>query len=86
MGHCYAEPLVMISRPGFPSLCYGKVDEGLVERLVKDYLLDDDPCYEYALAAVDPNDIFPTFNDFPPGDYRTQIILKQCGFIAPPMI
>ncbi|MFY9115208.1 MAG: NADH-ubiquinone oxidoreductase-F iron-sulfur binding region domain-containing protein [Dethiobacteria bacterium] len=83
MGHCYAEPLVMISRPGFPSLCYGKVDEGLVERLVKDYLLDDDPCYEYALAAVDPNDIFPTFNDFPRGIIEHKIILKQCGFIAP---
>ncbi|NLI70747.1 MAG: NADH-quinone oxidoreductase subunit F [Firmicutes bacterium] len=83
IGHCYAEPLVMISRPGFPSLCYGNVDEGLVERLVKDYLLDDDPCYEYALAAVDPNDIFPTFDDFPRGVIEHKIILEQCGFIAP---
>lgn len=22
MGHCYAEPLVVISKPGFPAICY----------------------------------------------------------------
>lgn len=83
MGHCYAEPMIIISKPGFPSLCYGYVDEGLADRLIKDYLIEDDPCFEFALAALEPNDDFPTFNDFPRGVYEKKIILEQCGLIDP---
>lgn len=83
MGHCYAEPLAVISKPGFPPLCYGQLDEGLVKRLVDDFLINDDPCFEYALVALEPNDIFPTFSDFPRGVYEEKMILEQCGFIDP---
>ncbi|MEW5920028.1 MAG: NADH-ubiquinone oxidoreductase-F iron-sulfur binding region domain-containing protein [Bacillota bacterium] len=83
MGHCYAEPLAVIAKPGFPALCYGKVDEGLVKRLVDDFLVHDDPCYEFAMVALEANDIFPTFADFPRGVYEEKIILEQCGFIDP---
>ena len=83
MGHCYAEPMVIISKPGFPSLCYGHMDEGLAKLLVEDFLKNDDPCYEYALVALEPNDIFPTFTDFPRDAYEKKIILEHCGFIDP---
>ena len=83
MGHCYAEPLAVIAKPGFAPFCYGKVDEGLVNRLVEDFLAGDDPCYEYALVALEVNDVFPTFSDFPRGVYEEKIILGQCGFIDP---
>ena len=83
MGHCYAEPIVVVSKPGFPSLCYGSVDEGLAHRLVEDYLVNDDPCFEYALVALEPNDYFPVFTDFPRGVYENKIILEHCGFIDP---
>lgn len=83
MGHCYAEPLAIISKPGFPSLCYGHLDEDLVKRLVEDFLVNDDPCYEFAMVAVEPNDFFPTFTDFPRGAYEQKIILEHCGFIDP---
>ncbi len=83
MGHCYAEPLAVIAKPGFPAICYGKVDEGLVKRLVDDFLLHDDPCYEFALVALETNDFFPTFSDFPRGVYEEKIILEDCGFIDP---
>lgn len=83
MGHCYAEPLVIIDKPGFPALCYGRVDEGLVKRLVNDFLLNDDPCYEFAMAALERNDFFPTFTDFPRGIYEHKLILEQSGFIDP---
>ena len=58
MGYCYAEPLAVISKPGFPSICYGYVDEGLANRLVEDFLMGEDPCYEYALVALEPTIIF----------------------------
>lgn len=83
MGHCYAEPLAVIYKPGFPPLCYGSVDEGKARRLVIDYLVNDDPCYEFAMAALDPNDLFPTFADYPRGIYEQKIILADCGLIDP---
>ena len=83
MGYCYAEPLAVISKPGFPSICYGYVDEGLANRLVEDFLMGEDPCYEYALVALEANDYFPTFSDFPRGVYEEKIILEHCGFIDP---
>ncbi len=86
MGHCYAEPLVIIAKPGHPRLCYGYLDEGLTRRLVQDFLEGDDPCYEFALVALDPNDFFPTFTDFPRGVYEKKIILEDCGFIDPESI
>ena len=83
LGHCYAEPLVMISKPGYTPLCYGNVDVELAGRLVEDFLVHDDPCYEFALAALEPNEEFPTFDDFPRGVYEEKMILKNCGFIDP---
>ncbi len=81
MGHCYAEPLAVIAKPGFPPICYGRLDDGLVHRLVEDFLAGDDPCYEYAMAALEPNDVFPTFAEFPRGIYEQKLILGHCGFV-----
>ena len=83
MGYCYAEPLVVIAKPGFPALCYGPVDEGTARRLVADFLVNDDPCYDFAIAALEPNDEFPTFEDFPRGVIEKKIILADCGLIDP---
>ncbi len=83
MGYCYAEPLVVIAKPGFPALCYGPVDEGTAKRLVADFLMNDDPCYDFAIAALEPNDEFPTFEDFPRGVIEKKIILADCGLINP---
>lgn len=83
MGHCYAEPMVIVHKPGFPRLCYGNVDEGIAARLVTDYLLNDDPCFEFAMAALEPNDLFPTFEDYPRGVYEQKIVLADCGLINP---
>ncbi len=81
IGHCYAEPLAVIAKPGFPALCYGYLDEDLVHRLVEDFLAGDDPSYEYALAALERNDVFPPFEDFPRGVYEEKLILENCGKI-----
>lgn len=83
MGYCYAEPLVVIAKPGYPAICYGPVDEGMAQRLVSDFLINGDPCYEFALAALEPNDEFPTLADFPRGIYEQRIILADCGLIDP---
>ncbi|MFO7952573.1 MAG: NADH-quinone oxidoreductase subunit NuoF [Bacillota bacterium] len=81
IGHCYAEPLAIIEKPGFPAVCYGYLDEGLVNRLVEDFIDGDDPSYEFALAALDRNDVFPTFEDFPRGIHEEKLILENSGLI-----
>lgn len=83
IGHCYAEPLVTINKPGFPPLCYGWVDDQKARRLFTDFLLNDDPCFDLAMAALEPNDFFPTFTDYPRGFYEHRIILALCGLIDP---
>jgi NADH-quinone oxidoreductase subunit F len=83
MGHCYAEPLVIISKPGFPPICYGYVNPVIAERLVKEYIIGDNTCPEFVLAALEPNDLLPSFGDFPRSQYERKIILKNCGHIDP---
>ena len=83
MGHCYAEPLVIISKPGYPAICYGRVNPVIAERLVKEYILGNDPLLEFVLGALEENDLVPSFADFPRAGYEKKIILKNCGHIDP---
>ncbi len=86
MGHCYAEPLVIISKPGFPAVCYAHVTPVLAERLVRDFIGGDDPCLESVLGALEPNELVPALADFPRAQYEKKIILQNCGFINPESI
>ena len=60
------------------ALCYGYLDEDLVEQVEDSAQYD--PCYEFALVALETNDVFPTFSDFPAGNEQ-KIVLEHCGFI-----
>jgi len=83
MGHCYAEPLVIIAKPGYPPVVYGYVTTGMARRLVKDYVLGDDPCLEFVLGALEENDLIPPIFDHPRFKYERHILLKNCGRIDP---
>lgn len=83
MGHCYAEPLVIISKPGYPPICYGYVNPVIAERLIKEFILGNNPCPEFVIGALEENDLVPSFADFPRAKYEKKIILKNCGHIDP---
>jgi NADH-quinone oxidoreductase subunit F len=83
MGHCYAEPIVTIIKPGYPPICYGQVNEVIARRLVREFILGDDPCLEFVLGALEKNDLVPSFADFPRAEFEQKLILKNCGFIDP---
>jgi NADH-quinone oxidoreductase subunit F len=83
MGHCYAEPLVILRKPGFPSICYGHVSPVLVENLIDHFILNDDPCLEFVLGALEENELIPSFSDFPRSKYESRILLRNCGQINP---
>jgi len=86
MGHCYAEPLVIISKPGYPPICYAHVNPVIAEKLVRDFLLGEDLCLEFVLGALEENDLVPSFQDFPRAGYEQKIILKNCGHIDPEQV
>jgi len=83
MGHCYAEPIVVVSKPGYPAICYAHVNPVIAERLIKEFILGDDPCFEFVLGALEANDLVPSLADFPRANYEKKIILKNCGQINP---
>ena len=86
MGHCYSEPNVTITKPGYPPICYAHVNPVIAERLIKDFILGDDPCLEFVLAAMEENDLVPSFSDFPRAQYEKKVVLKNCGQIDPEQI
>ena len=83
MGHCYAEPIVIISKPGYPPICYGYVNPVIAERLVNEFILGENPCPEFVIGALEANDMLPSFQDFPRAKYEQKILLKNCGHIDP---
>jgi NADH-quinone oxidoreductase subunit F len=83
MGHCYAEPLVTIVKPGYPPICYGYVTPGIAQRLIGDFILGDDPCFEFVLGALEENELIPSIFDLPRFEYERKVLLRNCGFIDP---
>ena len=83
LGHCYAEPLVVVHKPGYPGICYGYVNPVIAERLVREFIAGDNPCLEFVLGAMEENDLIPSFADFPRARYEKRIVLRNCGHIDP---
>ena len=85
LGHCYAEPLVIIDHPtsGFPAICYYQINEGRARTLVKSYLEQGDPVLKYVLGAMEANDLIPAVMDFPRFKLEQRLVMEQCGLIDP---
>lgn len=85
LGHCYAEPLVIIDHPesGFPPLCYHQISEGKARVLVSSYLEEGDPVLEYILGAMEPSEMLPSVMDFPRFKLEKRVVMAHCGLIDP---
>ncbi|MBN1847540.1 MAG: SLBB domain-containing protein [Deltaproteobacteria bacterium] len=85
IGHCYAEPIVIIDHPasGFPPIFYHQVTPGKARMLVKSFLLDHDPLFEHLLGAMRENEMIPQVLDFPRFQFEKRIVMEQSGFIDP---
>ena len=53
VGYGNYEPLVIISKPDYPRICYNNVTPDVVPRLVEGYLQEDDLCMELALGTLE---------------------------------
>ncbi|MCX5999571.1 MAG: NADH-quinone oxidoreductase subunit NuoF [Chloroflexi bacterium] len=84
MGLCYAEPLVVIIKPGELNICYGNVKPDMVPRLVEGYVLGDDPCLEMALGTFEVGaGGYPVVPELPRFETETRVIMRHCGYIDP---
>jgi NADH-quinone oxidoreductase subunit F len=86
MGLCFAEPLVIISKPesGLPPICYKNVTDQEVKRLVEGFILGDDPCLDFALGTVDlTEEGVPYIPEMLRFETEKRLILNNCGYIDP---
>jgi NADH-quinone oxidoreductase subunit F len=83
LGHCYGEPLVIISNPGFPPILYHNMTPGKAQLLVKAFLEQGDPVFEYVLGALEENDIVPSVMEFPRFNMEKRLIMAENGLIDP---
>ncbi|MBI4775645.1 MAG: SLBB domain-containing protein [Deltaproteobacteria bacterium] len=83
LGHCYAEPLVVVHTPEYPPLCYYNVSAGRARVLVKAFLEEGDPLQEFLYGAKEINDLFPTVDDFPRFSLEKKVVMEKCGQIDP---
>jgi NADH-quinone oxidoreductase subunit F len=83
IGHCYAEPVVIVENPGFPPILYYKVTPGKAGMIVKSYLEEGDPLFEHLLGAMVENDLIPPVTDFPRFKHEKRIVTEKCGLVDP---
>jgi len=85
LGHCYAEPLVIIDHPtaGFPPICYYQINADRARILVRSYLEGGDPVLKYVLGAMEENDLIPAVMDFPRFNLEQRLVMEHCGHIDP---
>jgi NADH-quinone oxidoreductase subunit F len=83
IGHCYAEPVVIVENPGFPPILYYKVTPGKARMIVKSYLEEGDPLFEHILGAMEENELIPSVTDFPRFSQEKRVVTEKCGLIDP---
>ena len=88
IGHCYAEPVVIIDHPdsGFPPIFYPEVTAGKAQMLVKLFLGEGDPRFEHILGATMENDLIPSVMEFTRFNQEIRIVMEKCGHINPEYI
>jgi NADH-quinone oxidoreductase subunit F len=85
IGLCSAEPLVCISKPGKPGICYGNITPKRGLELIENYLVKDDCCADYALGVLEGEGLDGIVPLFETSFFRDQVrrTLGRCGMIDP---
>jgi NADH-quinone oxidoreductase subunit F len=83
LGHCYAEPVVIVENPGFPPIFYYNVTAGKAGMIVRGFLRDGDPLFEHLLGATEENDMIPSVKDFPRFSHENRMVTEKSGMIDP---
>lgn len=82
-GLCGDEVLVSIAKPGYPRITYRQMTPLSVRELIVDFLKGDDPRSDLALAAEEPLEGIPSWEDLPFWAEQERWVLAHCGQIDP---
>ena len=83
LGHCYAEPLVLVKMPGGAPYLYGNVTPVKASLILKRYVRDGDPYLDFVMGSLEPDEAMPLVYDLPRFFFEKRIILDLCGLIDP---
>ncbi len=83
MGHCYAEPMVLVVSPGWDPLVYHRVGPGLGRAIVRQHLVAGEPILEHLLGVLGPSELLPSLDDMPRFGGETRRLLARGGVIDP---
>ncbi len=84
LGICFAEPLVYILKEGNPTICYKNLKPEDVHRIVYNYLIEDDPCFDLVLGTFEVKEgNIPTIPELERFENMERIILRFSGYIDP---
>ena len=85
IGHCYAEPYVIIDHPlsGFPPVFYTDVNPGKAKMLTKLFLAEGDPRFEHVLGATEENEMIPWVMEYSRFNQEKRVVMEKCGRIDP---
>ena len=84
LGHCYAEPMAVIRRPGHPALYYHHLNPIIARNLVDRFIAtEEDPQYEFMLGALETSELYPALSDLPRFGREERRLLSRCGLIDP---
>lgn len=88
IGLCYAEPIVIITKPDRPGICYSNITAEKTIELIEGYIGNDDPLASYALGTIGDGAIkgIPDLFSTPVLKPQVRRILRNCGFIDPAKI
>jgi len=88
LGHCYAEPIVVIHCPytDFPPILYYNVTPGKARMLTRSFIKDGDPLFEHMLGVMEPDEFLPSVKDFPRFSQETRVVMEKSGLIDPASI
>jgi len=82
MGHCYAEPLVIVEKPHAPIRIYQKVTPGIARMIVKYDLGGHSPIYDHILDIQQQRRLTPVLWKSAQAEHH-RLVLTLCGRIDP---
>jgi NADH-quinone oxidoreductase subunit F len=84
LGICFAEPLAYIMKQGNPTICYKNLTPEDASRIVYNYLIEDDPCFDLAIGTLETKEgDIPYIPELEKFEKEERIILRYAGHIDP---
>lgn len=84
LGICFAEPLVYIMKEGNPTICYKNLKPEDASKIVDNYLIEDDPCFDLAIGTLEMKEgEIPYIPEVEKFGHEERIILRYAGHIDP---